>query len=104
MDLLYSKYASPIQFMDIYIKQGRFGEFVSYILETDEKQRKEAAQKDENDKLWIAYVHSMMDQSFHDWKEGLMQKKEPVSYAMTDQQVDIVKQKARGILNKFSPE
>ena len=89
--------------MNTYIKQGRFGEFVANILEMDMKRKKEVAQKDKDHKLWIAYVHSMTEQSFHDWKKGLMEKQEPVSYAMTDKQVDIVKQQARGILNNFSP-
>ncbi len=103
MDLLYSRYASPDQFMNDYIKQGRFGEFVSFVFEAEGKRRKEALQKEENDKLWLAYVHSMTDRSFHDWKEGLTQKKEPASFAMTDRQVDIVKQQARGILSRISP-
>lgn len=103
MDLLYSRYASPDQFMGTYIKQGRLGEFVLFIIGEDNKRRKEAAQKEDDDKLWLAYIHSMTDQSFHDWKEGLTQKKEPASFAMTDRQVDIVKQQARGILSRISP-
>ncbi len=103
MDLLYSRYASPVHFMNTYIEQGRFGEFVSFIFDTDNKRRKEALQKENDDKLWLAYIHSMTDQSFHDWKEGLTQKKEPASYTMTDRQVDIVKQQARGILSRISP-
>lgn len=89
--------------MGTYIDQGRFGEFVSFIIEEDNKRRKEAAQKEEEDKLWLAYIHSMTDQSFHDWKSRLMEKQEPSSYAMTDRQVDEVKQQAMGILKKFSP-
>ncbi|MDE6975014.1 MAG: hypothetical protein K2P38_18290 [Lachnospiraceae bacterium] len=103
MNLLYSRYASPDQFMGTYIRQGRFGEFVSFILEEDGKRQKEAARKEKDDKLWLAYIHSMADQSFHDWKKGLTQEKEPASYGMTDKQVANVKQKAKGILKKFSP-
>ena len=103
MDLLYSRYASPVEFMGTYIEQGRFGEFVANILEMDMKRKKETVQKDEDNKLWLAYIHSMTDQSFQDWKKGLMQNQEPVSYSMSDKQVDAVKQQARGILNKFSP-
>ena len=89
--------------MGTYIEQGRFGEFVANILEMDMKRKKETVQKDEDNKLWLAYIHSMTDQSFQDWKKGLMQNQEPVSYSMSDKQVDAVKQQARGILNKFSP-
>lgn len=103
MDLLYSRYAGPTQFMSTYIEQGRLGEFVSFVIGEDNKRRKEAAQKEKDDKLWLAYIHNMTDQSFHDWKSGLMEKQEPVSYTMTDKQVDAVKQQAKEILNKFSP-
>lgn len=89
--------------MGTYIEQGRLGEFVSFIIEEDNKRRKEAVQKEKDDKLWLAYIHSMTDQSFHDWKNGLMEKQEPASYAMTDRQVDAVKQQAREILSKVSP-
>lgn len=104
MDLLYSRYASPVEFMKTYIDQGRFGEFVSGILEMDKKRKEEAAQKDENDKLWLAYIHSMTNKSFHDWKEELQQEQEPVTHSMTDEQVDVVKQQAKEILKKISPK
>ncbi len=103
MDLLYSRYASPVEFMDAYIGQGRFGEFVVNILEMEMGRKKEAVRKDEEYKLWLAYIHSVTDQSFHDWKKKLMGKQEPVSYLMTNKQVDAVKQQVRGILGKFSP-
>lgn len=89
--------------MNIYIEQERFGEFVTNILEMDYKRRQEEAKKEDDNRLWIAYVHSMSDKSFTEWKEGLKQKKEPVSYAMTNEQVDAVKQHAKGILKKISP-
>ena len=88
--------------MDSYIEQGRFGEFVASILEMDMKRKKEIALKDEENKLWLAYIHSMTDQSFQDWKKGLVQKQEPVSYSMSDKQVDAVKQQVRVILNNLS--
>ncbi len=104
MDLLYSRYASPVEFMNTYINQGRFGEFVAGILEMDAKRKKEAAQKENDDKLWLAYIHAMTEQSFHDWKKELLQKKEPVTHSMTDKQVALVKQQAKGILEKVSPK
>lgn len=104
MDLLFSRYASPLELMRLYIDQGRFGEFVSEIIELDNKRKQEEARKEEDDKLWTAYLLSMSDQPFGEWKNGLKQRKEPVSYSMTDGQVDIVKQQARGILKKISPK
>ncbi len=104
MDLLYSRYASPVEFMKTYINQGRFGEFVNGILELDAKRKKETAQKENDDKLWLAYIHNITGKSFHDWKNELQQKQEPKTHYMTDEQVDEVIQQAREILKKISPK
>ncbi len=105
MDLLYSKYASPMEFMKMYIDQGRFGEFVQSIVEIENKRKQEEAELASDNRLWIAYVHSMSEQSFVEWKEGLKkQAKEPVSYSMNNEQVADVKAKARGILKTISPK
>ncbi len=103
MDLLYSRYASPAEFMNTYIRQGRFGEFVDNIFKMDRERRKETAQKNQDDMLWLAYIHSMSEQSFNDWKNGLMENKEPVSCAMTNKEVAAVKDHVKGILNRIAP-
>ena len=92
-----------MELMKIYIDQGRFGEFVTEILDMDFKRRQEEAEKEEDNKLWTAYLLSMADKPFNEWKAGLKQKKEPVSYSMTNEQVEAVKQNAKGILKKISP-
>jgi len=104
MDLLYSKYASPLDFMDIYIEQGRFGEFVFNILSLENKKKQEEAEKENEHKLWMMYVHSGVEVSFIQWKEQVLQSKDDDNYAMSDEQVDGVKQQARGILKSFSPK
>lgn len=103
MDLLFSKYASPMDLMKIYIDQGRFGEFVSEILEMEMKRKEAEAEKDSENKLWIAFVHSKSDKTFSAWKEELKKKDEPEDYSMTDEQVEEVKQKSKGILKGFQP-
>lgn len=103
MDLLYSRYAEPGRFMDAYMEQGRFGEFVTNMLEMDTQRKREAAEKIENDRLWLAYILSMTDKSYRDWKAELLQGKGQASYAMTDRQVDAVRQQAKGILDRISP-
>lgn len=98
-----------MELMRLYINQGRFGEFVTEILYMDFKRKQEEAEKEEDNKLWLAYIHSMSDKSFNEWKAELrnnsinQQRKEPVNLAMTDKQVANVKQQARGILKNFSP-
>ena len=104
MDLLFSRYASPMEFMKLYINQGRFGEFVEEILAMDNKRREEENKKEDDNKLWIAYLLSgAKEQTFKEWKSVLTQKEEPVSYAMTTEQIEAQKQHSRGILKKISP-
>lgn len=106
MDLLFSRYASPMEFMKLYIDNGRFGEFVAEVLAMDKKRKDEEAEKENDNKLWTAYLlGGNKEQTFNEWKASLPQKQEqePVSYAMTDEQVEAVKQQSKGILKKISP-
>ena len=108
MDLLFSRYASPLDFMKLYIDQGRFGEFVEGIIGLENKRRKEADEKENDDKLWQAYIHSMPDKSFIEWKKELKQgnkesNNHPATLSMTNERVADVKEQARGILKNFSP-
>ena len=107
MDLLFSRYASPLDFMKLYIDQGRFGEFVEGIIGLENKRKKEEEEKENDDKLWQAYLHSMSEKSFIEWKRELKQsegnKKQPETLSMTDERVEDVKKQARGILKNFSP-
>lgn len=77
MDMLFSKYASPFEFMRPYIETGRFGEWVNEIITAENKRRKEQAEKEEDEKLWLAYVHIGPDKSFSDWKAELLQQPSP---------------------------
>lgn len=72
MDLLFSRYASPFEFIRLYIEQGRFGEFVTEIISAENKRRKEQAEKEDEEKLWAAYIHSYSDKSYSDWKSEIM--------------------------------
>ena len=72
MDLLYRAYSSPLDLMNMYINQGRFGKFVEGFLEAEYERRKAEAEKDENWKLWVMYVHSFSDKSFVDWKRDAL--------------------------------
>lgn len=103
MDLLYSRYASPIEFMNIYIKQGRFGEFVSEVIEMDAVRKRDEVKKENDNRLWDAYIHSMSNKTFIEWKKDLRVKKEPVNYSMTEKEIVEVKQQASDILKKISP-
>ena len=105
MDLLFSRYASPLDFMKLYIDQGRFGEFVEEIINLENKRKKEQQEKEDDDKLWQAYIRSMSEKSFTEWKKELKQdsNKQPETLSMTNEMVADVKEQARGILKSFSP-
>lgn len=102
MDLLYSRYASPMELIKIYIDQGRFGEFVTEILTMHYKRKQEEAEKESDNKLWEAYIRSMSDKSFEDWKRELIaiSKQKPKSYVMSDKEVEFTIAKSREILKK----
>ena len=72
MDMLYARYSSPMDLISTYINRGRFGDFIKGFLQTENERRKAEADKDEDLKMWMAYVHSYSDKSFNDWKAGLM--------------------------------
>lgn len=54
-----------------YINQGRFGAFVQGFIEAEAERRKQEAEKENELKLWIAYVHSYSDKSYDKWKEQI---------------------------------
>ena len=95
-----------MELMHIYIENGRFGEFVTEIIDMENKRRNEETEKEDDNKLWLAYILSMSNKPFNEWKKELSQKEkeEHVSYAMTKEQVESEKQNARGILRRFSPK
>ena len=73
MDLLYSRYASPMDLINMYINRGRFGKFVESILEDEYQRKKEEFERNEDWKLWVMYTqllsNGLTDESFNDWKQ-----------------------------------
>ena len=68
MDMLYRAYSNPLDLMNLYINQGRFGKFVKGFLESEYEKRKEKAEQDNEWKLWLMYVHSYSEMTFSEWK------------------------------------
>ena len=73
MDMLYRAYSNPLDLMNMYINQGRFGKFVTGFLEAEYERKKETAEKDFDWKLWMMYINSITDKSYGDWKEDVLQ-------------------------------
>lgn len=82
----------------MYVKRGRFGEFVRNILHQEEQRKKEETKKDNEHKLWMMYVHSMSGKSFNEWKH---ENVKPVEKAGGD--LNMTVQDQEEILNKFFP-
>lgn len=81
--------------MRMYIKRGRFGEFVEECIDSENKRRSEEAEKENEQKLWLMYVHSRADKSFNDWKAEVLkpaaQHKGSRDENMTDEDItDII--------------
>lgn len=84
MDLLYSRYANPMELMNHYINENRFGEFVSNILDVEYKRKREERERDEDWKLWFAYLLGMHEESFKDWKREIFQTAEKAAGRVSD--------------------
>lgn len=106
MDLLYSRYASPKEFMNIYIENGRFGEFVEEILEMEYKRRKEAADKENEQKLWTMYIHSdaRMEMSFNEWKSRVLSSVPKKAEAQKGTDADMTDADIEKLINRLFPK
>ena len=71
MDLLYARYSSPMDLMKRYINQRRFDAFVHGFLEAEAERRKQEAERENEWKLWVAYVHSYSDKTYDEWKKQI---------------------------------
>lgn len=100
MDLLYSRYSNPMDLMHHYMNQGRFGEFVTNIIELEHERKKEEAKKLEEQKLWSLYMNSMFDGSFNEWKKKVLK---PAKKGHTRDE-DMTQDDALGIVNRFLPQ
>ena len=72
MDMLYRAYSNPLDLMNMYINQGRFGKFVTGFLEAEYDRRKEEAEKDFEWKLWMMYINSITEKPYGEWKEDVL--------------------------------
>lgn len=106
MDLLYSRYASPFEFMSLYIEQGRFGEFVFELYEMFAEREKNKAEKENDDRLWSLYIRSLSEKSFTDWKADLHSNtgEDSGNKTVTGEDVNTAIRKSQDILGSFVPD
>ena len=70
--MLYSRYSNPMDLVDRYIRQRRFGKFVQGFMEAEYERKQQEAERDQERMLWVAYVHSYSKETFNDWKKTVM--------------------------------
>lgn len=88
MDMLYSRYSNPLELMNTYINQGRFGDFVSGFCEAEYNRKKEEAEKENENKLWSAWVNSHSDMTFGEWKNAFCKADKPTTARGGDESLD----------------
>ena len=101
MDMLYRAYSNPLDLMNRYINQGRFGKFVTGFLEAEYERRKEEAEKDFEWKLWMMYINSYSDMTFGEWKESVQQNASERTHKSKDE--DLTDDGIQSIVNKLFP-
>lgn len=101
MDLLYSRYASPFEFMRPYIETGRFGEWVTDVIRTENERRRAQAEKEDEEKLWTAYVHSYSDKPFSEWKTSVLKPAKTGSGKRDD---DMTNEDIEALLHRLFPQ
>lgn len=102
--MLYSRYSNPIEFMRLYIDQGRFGEFTAEIINAENKRRAEQEEKEAEERLWAAYIHSYSDKSFADWKSEILQPTVRAKSGTGKRDEDMTKADIDNLLRRLFPE
>lgn len=97
--MLYARYSNPMNLVDQYIKQRRFGKFVQSFAEMEYERKKQEAEKEQEWMLWVAYVHSYSDKSFSDWKKTVMKPERTTHRRGSD--VDMTDKEAQAIMDRL---
>ena len=78
MDMLYKAYSNPMDLVRLYINRGQFGKFVNSFLDVEYDRKKQAAERDEDMKLWMMFVqacmHSERNETFAEWKKRVLRQ------------------------------
>ena len=90
--------------MNLYIKRGRFGEFVAKIFEAKQKEEQEKWEKDEDWKLWVMYTRLLPDKSFPDWKKGLQETQQARPRMQCGRDEELTDDDINGIIGRLFPE
>lgn len=100
--MLYRAYSNPMDLMNRYINQGRFGTFVQGFLTEEAERRKAENEKENNWKLWTMYIHSYSDKSFAEWKDSVLRNTTGKKKTGSDE--ELTDHGIQSILNDLFPQ
>lgn len=92
--------------MSLYIKRGRFGEFVAKVYESKQKEELEKWERDENWRLWVMYTRlypTYTQDTFPEWKAGLKTVPEK-QVIRSGRDEDLTDADIKGIIGRLFPE
>lgn len=106
MDMLYARYSSPMDLMSEYISRGRFGDFIEGFLQAEKDRKKEEAERDEDQKMWLAYVYSNTDpnKSFNDWKAETLGRTNTAGKKTAGSDFDLDDKGIKNIIGNLFPD
>ena len=97
---MYSRYSNPKELISLYIKGKRFGKLVEKVIASESERKKKEAEKENEQKLWMMYVHSMQSKSFNDWKEEVLK---PSNNVTGKKDINMTESDIEGIIHKLFP-
>lgn len=98
---MYSRYTNPKELIKLYTKGRRFGKLVENVIASEADRRKQEAEKEEEGKLWLMYVHSMSGKSFNDWKKEVLR---PSNSVKVKSDADLTETDMKDIINSLFSE
>ena len=98
---MYSRYSNPLELIRLYMKGRRFGKLVEKVIASESERKQKEAEKENEGKLWLMYVHSNMSgKSFNEWKEEVLK---PSNTVTVKSDADMTESDIEGLLHKLFP-
>lgn len=92
-DMLYRRYANPMQLINGMIRTHRLYEFVNKLVDMHNEEEKDKT-------LWDVWLHRVFDKSFNEFMEALEGNKKA---APTQEEIKNIVNETQAMLNGFVP-
>ena len=91
MDMLYQRYANPLQLIDKMLTMGRFREFVDEFINIRNEETEEKT-------LWEFWLHKVIDKTYNEFVDSLKGEEN----APTDDELASIVTGSMGLLHGFN--